>query len=203
MFSLLQQEQEERWKLYGDRELLIKDLKENHMTIEEPVERYWCKWKIVHIDLPEKDWFKWFKFDYFISDDSFIKYDSNLSNMEESEAHKKALELIKSKWLNVDEAWHIGEFFSPKEIWSLFEAINQYMRVNWVLCKNLEYENCDSTFLENLLWRFGDKRTSEWSSTMVYFMDNWDYLYNNKHNLAEFTGRWPFDGEEPRLLLRA
>jgi hypothetical protein len=68
-----------RWNPYN----VVVDLKKNYLKVEENVEMYGYKWKIVHIELPSVGWFKWYKFDYFISDEDVYLdiYNSIMWNM--------------------------------------------------------------------------------------------------------------------------
>jgi hypothetical protein len=58
----------ERDELYWNKEKILENLKEKCVKVEKNVEYMWYKWKKVHINLPAVWKFKWFKFDYFVSD---------------------------------------------------------------------------------------------------------------------------------------
>ena len=94
-------------ELFWDKEAILKDLKENHVKIEENVENFWKEWKIVHIDLPAVWEFEWFKFDCFISNDSF-----NRETLGKERGTKKTNKNL----------------YSVKEISRLLQAINKYMK---------------------------------------------------------------------------
>lgn len=89
-----------RWT---EREIL-KDLRENHVKVEENVEMMWYKWRKVYIDLPSVWNFWWFKFGYFVSDDwcSRSEFESNQELKERS--------------------------YSVEDVSWLFKAVNEYMK---------------------------------------------------------------------------
>ena len=100
-----QKKTEQRNKeLYWNKEKILENLKENCVKVEEKVEMMWYKWKKVHINLPAVWKFKWFKFDYFVSNESVRKYD-----------FKKGSELE-------------NKSYSMKEVWELLKAMNRYMK---------------------------------------------------------------------------
>lgn len=124
----LQREEEEKEKsekvenLEWDIDAILKNLKENHVKIEEDVKMMWYKWKKVYIDLPAVWNFGWFKFDYFVSDDRVIN-----SDLRKKSIFNKPLE---------------GKLYSKKEVVELLNAINKYMaelhvKNDW----DMDYEN--------------------------------------------------------------
>lgn len=113
-----QKKTEQIKELYWDKEKILKNLKENYVKVEENVEMMWYKWKNVHINLPAVWEFKWFKFDYFVSNKIIYKkiFESNL------ELEKKS--------------------YSMKEIWGLLKAMNRYMKKMGVETDgDMDYEN--------------------------------------------------------------
>lgn len=104
-------------ELYWDKEKILESLKQK-VEVEENVEYMWYKWKKVHITLPREWEFEWFKFEYFVSDESVHKKDFE-SNVE---LEKKS--------------------YSMKEVWNLLKAMNRYMKAMGVETDwNMDYEN--------------------------------------------------------------
>lgn len=109
--------QEKKEKLYWNRVAIIKDLKENYLK-EKDAEMMWYKWKEVHLSLPAVWNFKWFKLDYFVSNDFVYKEDFE-SNPELEKKSK-----------------------SMKQIWEILKAVNRYMAELWVENDwDMDYEN--------------------------------------------------------------
>lgn len=105
-------------ELYWNKEKILKNLKENYVNVEKNVEMMWYKWKKVHINLPKVWKFKWFTFDYFVSDVLVCKDDFE-SNPELEE-----------------------KSYSMKEVWNLLKAINNYMNAMGVeIDRDVDYEN--------------------------------------------------------------
>lgn len=105
-------------ELIWNRKKILKDLAENHVKIEENKKMLGSTWKIVHIDLPAIWEFKWFKFDYFISDKWIKKAD-----FESNRKYRKAS-------------------YSTKEISELLNAMNKYMEVFWIETdRDIDYED--------------------------------------------------------------
>ena len=89
-------------------------LKENCVKVEENVEYMWYKWKKVHIDLPEIKWkFEWFKFEYFVSNES-VRQDTFQSNPELEE-----------------------KSYSMKDVCGLLWAMNRYMKAMGVITDSI------------------------------------------------------------------
>ena len=128
-YQLLKMLQQELWyfqgaqkfgveSLYWNKEAILNELKEKHVDIEENVEMLWYKWKKVHINLPKVWNFKWFKFDYFVSESSVRK----------NELEKKP-ELVEKS-------------YSMKEVWELLQAMDEYMKEQGVeMCSVVNREN--------------------------------------------------------------
>ena len=91
-------------KIYGDKEAVIKDLKENFVNFEENAEMFGQKWKKVMFELPAVWDFKWFKSESFISDDTM-----NAKDLRKNPEVEKQL-------------------YSMKEIWKLLTALRSYMK---------------------------------------------------------------------------
>jgi hypothetical protein len=106
-------------ELFWNRNAILSDLDENHVTVEEDVEMMWYKWEKVHIDLPAVWNFEWFKFDYFVSYDCVTKKDFE----KEPELENKS--------------------YSTNDVWNLLKAMNKYMAE--LGCKTdywqMDYEN--------------------------------------------------------------
>lgn len=117
-------------EMYRNRDLIIKDLKENHVKMEENVEMMWYKWKIFHINLPAVWNFKWFKFDCFISDKLVSKED-----------FKKNPKLIRQSYLvdDISNLWlSLNEYL--KEYWAYLD-VNMYLRSFMNLYKSYRSKN--------------------------------------------------------------
>ena len=95
-------EQNEDYEKREKKEKILKDLKENHVKIEENVEMMWYKWKKVYINLPAVWSFEWFKFEYFISENTV--YGSEIT----SELNDK--------------------LYSIRDISQMLKAMNRYMK---------------------------------------------------------------------------
>ena len=107
-------------ELVWDTEAILKNLRENpkYVKIEENAEMMWYGWKKVHINLPAVWKFKWFKFDYFVSD-----------------GHVKKSDFIKKPELK-------EKSYSKKDVSRLLQAMNQYMlELQWDSDRNIDYEN--------------------------------------------------------------
>ena len=121
--------------LFWDKEAILKDLKENHVKIEENVEFMWYKWKKIHIDLPSVWSFKWFKFDCFVSKDST---DGRIFN-KNSGLEKKC--------------------YTVKDISDLLNAVDEYMELYWIKTEwSVDYEEelnwGSSGFVEFDTWNY-------------------------------------------------
>jgi len=114
-YQLLKMLQQELWQfqviqksgvefLYWNKDAILDELKEKYVDIENDVEMVWYKWKIVHINLPVVWNFKWFKFDYFVSESSVRKneFESNPELEEKS--------------------------YCMDDIWRLLCAVDEYMK---------------------------------------------------------------------------
>lgn len=136
------------------RDSIIKDLKENHVKIEENVEMMWYKWKEVHIDLPAVWNFKWFKFDYFIADDLVKKV-----NMDKNTELQKKL-------------------YSMKDVSKLLQAMNEYMEE-----LQLENDE-DINYEVDLRRREGDclKKNRAWDCLKaITWLNVWYWLKNKEY----------------------
>lgn len=75
-------------ELFWNRIAILDDLAKNHVKVEEDVEMMWYKWKRFHIDLPAVGDFKWFKFDWFVSD-NMLKREDFMNNNVRKKLHSK------------------------------------------------------------------------------------------------------------------
>lgn len=108
LFEILKQDKEKNeeeqeksqpnTELFWNKEAVLEDLKENHVKIEENAEMMWYKWKKVHIDLPAVWDFEWFKFDYFVSEDTVDESDFKNGPINESYSRKEILDVLKNIW---------------------------------------------------------------------------------------------------------
>lgn len=142
---------EDKWleSLRWDREGILNALKENHVKVEKNAEIMWYKWKKVHIDLPEIEWkFGWFKFEYFVSNESVLKRDFE-SN---PELEKKS--------------------YSMGDVWGLLWAMNKYMQAMWVETDwDMDYEN------DLKCWKTDNYRCDAWDCLkQITWLDFWYWL---------------------------
>ena len=113
LLETLRQEHNERTEMHENVDSFVEDLKINHVKVEENVTKMWHEWKIIHIDLPSKWDFKWFKFDFFVSESNNVN------------------RLTVNDW----------SLYSMKEISGLFWAINSYLEASWKSTDwNINYE---------------------------------------------------------------
>lgn len=134
-------------ELVGNKEAVLRDLKERYVKVQPNVEMFWWKWRNISINLPAVGKFKWFKFECFISDGSMRKefFDRSLSYDEigccsfgtkEKDAH-----------LFSDKS------YSVKEILDFFKAIKEYMKEYWIdIDRDVDYENIDYEKLWTIKW---------------------------------------------------
>lgn len=136
-------------ELFWNRIAILDDLAKNHVKVEEDVEMMWYKWKRFHIDLPAVGDFKWFKFDWFVSDNMF-KYEDFMNNQE-----------IRKK------------LYPKKVVYKILRAMNKYMetmgvKTDWDVDYKREmrynYYDCIAwddriyfTGLDYLYWLIDDK----------------------------------------------
>ena len=105
---MLTHEKIDKVQSISTKESIIRDLRDNHVKIEEDVEMMWCRWKRIYIELPAVWSFEWFKFSWFIPNES-IK--------------------ISDLW----QHWELIEkSYSVKEVYELLHAITMYMRELWI-----------------------------------------------------------------------
>jgi hypothetical protein len=139
----------ERDELYWDKDKILENLKQK-VVVEENVNYMWYKWKKVHITLPEVEWkFEWFKFEYFVSDETVYK------------------KYFESKPELVDKS------YSMKDVWKLLKAMNRYMQAmgidtDW----DIDYEN------DLKYWKKGGKyRCNAWDCVKnIAWLDDWYWL---------------------------
>ena len=162
---------------------LIKIIKENCVTPWEGTEKLWVKWKTYHINLPAKWEFKWFNFDYFISDKSY-PYSTYVS-----------LDKIPDGIQITNRHDLIEESKTIEKIAELLEAIRSYFKANWVIMdKNVNFQEdlleekfkyrCDTSdclkeimglageYYINNNWKIG-KNLLECTWKMFIFSNNW------------------------------
>lgn len=129
-------------ELFWNEEAIKEDLKKNHVTIEECMDKTWYFGKNITIDIPKVwDKFPWYKFECFVSDEKFKSIDW-LSNIR-------------------------GRFIYRDDIYRLLDAINSYMNVYWITKDKFGYnrdmlweiDNCVGmdcfkyiTWLDSLYW---------------------------------------------------
>ena len=90
-------------ELFWDKIAILYFLKKN-VKVEENIKMMWFKWKKVHINLPAVWKFKWFQFEYFVSNCSVNRDD-----------FKKNPQLKKKS-------------YTMQDVWGLLRAMNKYMQ---------------------------------------------------------------------------
>ena len=95
-------------RLHWDLDWIIEDLKSNYLKIDLNVERYWFRWKEIHLNLPDIYPFKWYHFD------AFIPY---------SLTQKTTVDYTRTYYENL---------FSIEEIINFFNALREYFGVFFV-----------------------------------------------------------------------
>lgn len=172
----LQREKEEKENSEKKSELIktiLEYLKKNHIKVEENQERFWYKWRVVHLHFPASKsysslppverYFAWFDFDYF---ESYDRVD--MENFESNwELEKKS--------------------YSIKDIAELLNTIRKYMMVCWVyIDEGVDFENdlnnwktdnygCDTwDCLAKLMWMSSKK----YSGSRVYRMKDKNVAWN-------------------------
>ena len=169
-----------RWK----KDEILNALRTNEKYVKkERAEVMWHEWEKVHINLPEVWKFKWFKFEYFVSDGEVTR-----KNFEANP------ELVKRS-------------YSMKDVWELLKAMNEFMaalgcETDW----DMNYENelkywktdtigcyaweClkDITWLnslywlsdKNVTWRTGSRASWRCDCDYCFFdRDDYDYCSSN------------------------
>lgn len=162
MLKLLIRDKENKWglkeKLFGHRQSILAHLKQNCVEIED-VEMMWIKWKSICIELPAVWKFKWYKFEFFVSNNIISKRGINNVNMwnmlndvrfERGEIVDFLLalnEYFNEYWVNLDEESHLkkikeipvdnrGWFGSvPSGITSIFNEIT-WQKNKWYILKD-------------------------------------------------------------------
>ena len=200
-WMLEQPKKEESW---WNIEVILKNLKENHVKVEENKEILGYKWKIIHIDLPAVWKLHWYKFDCFISDESLKK--DVFKQVDISEKVKSLEKGFKNGSYSMFEIWKLLEeaensnekanrlekqSCSIGEIWDLLQAVKEFMKENGI---DKEKYRCED-FLNNITglrwkcyWLFDKKESTtraQWN-----FRDGCDI-------------RWiKYDFYDAKLLLR-
>lgn len=113
LLEMLQQDKKERIK--WNKDAILKDLKKNYVKIEENAEMMWYTWKIVHINLPAIWNFKWFKFDYFVSNDPVDESTFEKGPKNESYSKKEILNSLQK----------FGEYMSEYKIKTNITKVNR------------------------------------------------------------------------------
>ena len=143
-------EEAEIEKLKWDTDAILNDLKENYVMIEEDAEMMWYKWKKVHIDLPAIWNFEWFKFDYFVSENSYSWLVGKKDFWQKPRLKKK--------------------LYSIKEISKLLHAMNKYMiELKWINDGDMDYEN------KLKYWEAGVEKCNAWDclKTITWLDDHY------------------------------
>ena len=134
-------------ELVGNKEAVLKDLKEKYVKVQPNVEMFWWKWRNISVNLPPVGKFKWFRFECFISDDSMRKefFDWSLSRDE--------IGYGKYGWREKDIHLFSDKSYSVKEILDFFKAIKEYMKEYWIdIDGDRDYDNIDYENLWMVRW---------------------------------------------------
>lgn len=161
----LQQDKLKKWprqELIWNRDAVIKDLQCNYLTIEDDIEKYGQKWKIIHLTLPKVKDFEWFNFSCFISDKPI--YQENLK-----------YDITKN-------------LFSRKDITNLFIAINEYMKIyletdNEKICYDIDHDTNYEELLTQrdfMLDRHNTCKAWEYLKKIMWLNDDY-WLSNNDY----------------------
>ena len=168
LLDLLKKDKEEREKQKENKiENIVKELKENNVVTEENAEMLWLKWKKIHINLPETWYFKWYKFDCFVSNE-----------------HMKEKELESNHEL-------IENSFNMEEITKLIKALNFYLYEKWIwvdrtinIEKQMKFWDIEHITKKDWikLWKRETLRIETWEILKRITWLNWMFWVNNKVN---------------------
>ncbi len=150
--------QKENPELFWNKDKVLEKLKKDCVKVEENADMMWYKWRIVHINLPAIGSFKWFKFDYFVSDKKLlwddIENDSKIEKkLQSTEKFEKLLsslkDFMKGYWIKVDEGFEYDEMFN-------FSGHFYYECEGWKVLTDITWDfdrdNDDFYFLRNKDW---------------------------------------------------
>lgn len=150
LLDTLRQEHNKKAEMHENVDSFVEDLKNNHVKVEKNANKMWYEWKIIHIDLPAKWDFKWFKFDFFVSESTNV------------------IKRMINDW----------SLYSMKEISELFWAINSYMKASWVDTdwdidyeKELKYRERKNNKWSSRVWKIFKEITGLGDT---YFLDDRD-----------------------------
>lgn len=135
--------------LYWNSSAVLEDMKKNYIDIEENQEMLGKKWCVVHIDIPAVWDFKWFKFDFFISEDRITpkefelnpEYEKNSCSFQDS---KKILEAI---------AGYMREYWVENIYW--FKGKNSKWSYDYWVDDYFEFRSYYSflrSYFKNFIW---------------------------------------------------
>ena len=144
------EEKSSDWKesLRWDTDAILRDLKENHVKIEENAKMMWYKWRKVHIELPAVWNFEWFKFNYFVSNDYVTKWNFE----KKSELEEKS--------------------YSMSDVSKLLQAMNKYMiELGGKNDGDMDYEN------KLKFWETETYRCEAWDCLKaITWLDVWYWM---------------------------
>lgn len=128
-------------ELLWDGHAILEDLRKNHVKFGNHVEMLGEVGQIVHLDLPAVWNFKWFKFDYFVSERDIYKkdFDKQKRFEEQSYSSKEIIELLKAMNEYMQEYWvsTYEDFEQYKNEWhEIYNTTERYLRVILGLYKN-------------------------------------------------------------------
>lgn len=184
------QEEYERLQIFWNKEKILENLKKS-VRVEENVEVMWFEWKNIHINLPAVWKFKWFKFDYFVSD-----YSCSKAYFEKN-----------SKYEN---RWFEKRSYSMKEVWELLKAMNKYMQAMGVETDwGMDYEN------DLKYWEIHNEKCYAWDCLKnILGLDGCYWLKDKnvrrENSRVEWCCRWEschfeyhdYDSREAKLFLK-
>lgn len=187
LLEMLKQDKRERERR-KEREIL-EDLRDNHVKIEESKEVLGNKWKNVHIDLPAVWNFKWFNFDFFLSDDVFSDKDFK-------------------KEKNYEEM-----SYTMEELSELLESLRGYMIACWVPVKYVDHHKEALNSLRGFEWSAPTFTAAWYLQVITNWLHNWNWwqawlkdrdgnlMHRNSHvalNNPGFNGIWRYNRRHSR-----
>lgn len=163
-------------KLMGNLDEIIFDLRTKHITKKREV-LWWLKWEKVCIDLPAVWNFKWFKFEFFMTNSPF-----DAKGFEKSGLREKS--------------------YSTNEVWKLLKELNSYLYeygidLDWNMDFKKDLYNdlgCDTWVV---LFRLLGKN--------AFWMNNSDviwYLFENEKWVFCTFSKWKSELAEGKLILK-
>lgn len=197
LFEMLKQDKENREKSKDIKlNKIINDIKENHVKIEDWVKMLWCTWKKIYIDLPATWNFKWYKFEFFVSNENRKENDLNEELVGNSFSMDEITKLIKELNLYLYENWIELDEWNNFDKQMRFRENEHIIKKDWIKIWN--YENMSNktwdvlkkiTWLNWMYW-LKDKQEANWKEAQV-----WWFFH---HTFCFFNNAWMWNA--PLLL---